>query len=449
MFSFLFACKEDDLTLGFRKDPKNFQVYYREFPLESVVFRNDSLFTYNTFSTSATNRLLVGVYDDPQFGKVSSTIYTQFRPTNTTKLPEEGAEFDSVNLQLRFDNYHYGSDETTTQAIDVYEITEEIKNEISYYYYNSSKQLVERLPIGKARVTINPLFLNQIVEQKKDTTLTTTATVSRIFGKALFDAWKTHDSTFTDFYKFKTIFRGLALVPVSGDKILGFNPTAAATKLVLYYHVDTAKYQFDFSLNNSLGYTNFSSDRSNTPIALPDSKKDFVPGDGNGYVQAGIGIFTKLSFKGLVNFKDTVGTAAFSSVELEIPVLDYDAFRPPPGTVALRLVKSDNKFALSNTIGYSQFLIGEGNTDGFYVKDDLASIGVLKFDSETKSYRGYITQFAQGIIREPDPEKRFYDFVLYPYSPDGTKSVNRFWFDRSKVKLKTYYTKPVAGSKTE
>jgi hypothetical protein len=448
LFSFLLACKEDDLTLGFRKDPKNFAVFYRELPVDAVVFMNDSLSTYNTLVTSTTNRLLAGSYNDPDLGKVTARFYTQFRPDNTVRTAEADAVFDSVSLKLRFDLYHYGANQTNTQLFEVRQIAAEVDN--NALFFNNTELPLSRGIFGRMDATMNPLFLDEIVEEKTDTTLVVRTKLEKGFGQLLFDSWVTHDSTFIDFLKFKTQFFGLAVIPETSDMILGFDPLHAQSKLVLHYHYDTTKRTFEFGFNAALGFTQMTADRSNTGVAdLLKGRKELVPANGKAYVQSGVGIFTKISMQSLVNLRDTVPNLAFNSVELQIPVEAFDEGKEPPATVSLRLVKDNNYFAGARTLSYQQYLLGDANTDGMYVRNDLSSAGALRYDSANRMYRGFITQFAQALVKEADPEKSYLKFVLYPFNPDATKSVDRFVFDRSQIKLKVYYTKPLTGSDTE
>jgi Domain of unknown function (DUF4270) len=446
---FLVSCEENPLTIGFKKEPKNFQVLYRELPIESVTFLGDSLPTYNNFGTTATNRLLVGTYTDPEFGKISASFYSQIRPSNGLKVPEEGAVYDSVTLKLKLDYYYYGSKGTTTQKYKIYLLREELINED--FYFNRSKVRIGLNPIGETSITVNSLYLDQLVESNGKDTLLLSTILNRTFGKDLFDIWKAGDSTFTDFFKFKVALPGIAVVPEDGgDKVFGFAPATTLSKLVLHYHVDTVKHDYPFYFDNALGFNGLISDRANTALSdLTSPKAEYMPGNGLNYVQSGVGIFSKLSFKSILQLRDSVPKAAFNSVELEIPVTAFEEGVQPPALLALRLLNTDNSFALSNVVLYSQNLVKDANTGGVYVMNDLSSAGVLTFDKEKQVYRGFITQFAQLVFNEKDPEKVFTDFALYPLQPDGTKSVDRFSFDKTQIKLKVYYTKALTGDQSE
>jgi hypothetical protein len=73
----------------------------------------------------------------------------------------------------------------------------------------------------------------------------------------------------------------------------------------------------------------------------------------------------------------------------------------------------------------------------------------LTFDADTKSYSGYITQFAQSLVTEDDPTERFLNFALFAMSPEANKGVDRFSFNAADVKLKVYYTKAIKNTKGE
>lgn len=449
---FLISCEENLLTIGFRKEPKSFQIFYRELPIESATLLGDSLLTYNSFNSESAKRLLVGRFSDPDFGDISAEFYSQIRPSNTSRAVESGAVFDSVTLKLRLDYYHYGSVETTTQPYHIYTVLEELINNKAYY--NRSEVERSRSLVGQTSVTVNTLYLDQIVENQENDTLLLSTTLSPALGQQLFDLWAakdSNDSTFIDFFKFKQAFKGISIVPAEGgDKVLGFNPASSLSELVLHYHVDTTKYDYDFYFDNVMGFSRLVSDRANTALfKLAQPKVEYQSSNGMNYVQSGVGIFSKLNFESIVKLRDTVPHIAFNSVELEIPVEAFEERVRPPAILALRLLNEDNSFAPANTTYYSQNVVPDGNSDGIYVRNDLSSAAVLSYDKEKQLYRGFITQFAQLLFNEENPDKRFTNFALYPLQPEAAKSVDRVVFDRSKLKLKVFYTKALSGNQPE
>lgn len=449
LFALLLSCREDELTLGFKKDPKSFEVFYRELPVQTSTLLVDSLLTYNNFASNVTNRLLVGSYTDPTFGKVTSQFFTQIIPSNSQRVPETGAVYDSVTLKLRLDYYWYGSRSFDKQIYQIYQISDEIDN--TKAYYNTSSVKVGREPIGRTSVSPNPAYLDELASGNISDTLLLTTILNKNIGRQIFDHWVKQDTTFTKFELFKKEFKGIAIVPETTDKILGFDPTSSLSKLVLHYHVDTVKYDFDFYLigNTLTGFTNINSEKSGTKIDGLQRRVEFLPDDGLNYVHGGVGVFSKIDFQCLLTLKDTVGLTALNSAELVIPVDEFDAGQPPPNTLAIQLLNSDNSLPRSGQLTFNQQLVYDQSMFAYYMTSDPGSVAVLRYDSARKAYGGFITRFAHALMQEDEADKRFQTFAILPYNPSPEKAVHRFRFDRSKIKLNVYYTKPLTATKTE
>src|SRR5688572_14999594 len=90
----LFSCKESESTIGFPElDNKIQTVMIDTFTVRTSTVLLDSI------TTSGTNRILVGSYQDPVLGFISAASYFQIAP----KLPlsiEINAVYDSAALLL-------------------------------------------------------------------------------------------------------------------------------------------------------------------------------------------------------------------------------------------------------------------------------------------------------------------------------------------------------------
>lgn len=420
---------------------------YRELPVETSTFLADSLPSFNRF-TSGSNRLLLGSYQDPEFGVVTAEIYSQIRPSTPTKVLEPGAIYDSVTLKLRLDLYRYGSLDVTPQTYKIFQITEELLND--HDYFNRSSVATGRTEIGRTGITVNPDYIDQIREANRKDTILISTTLSPGVGKVLFDMLATRDSTFTNFTYFKKAFPGIALVPDGSDKILGFDPSSALSELVVHYHVDTIKYNYDFYFSEVMGFSRITSNRQNTALyKLATPLVEYAPAGEKNYVQSGVGIYSIVDFDPLLRMKDTISNLAFNAVEIHIPIESYTLKTPPPEGVALRLLNDDNSFAGSRKLFFGQYLVSEQLTDGLYIKNDQSSGSVLFLNEAKTYYTGNITLFAQALITENDAEKRFSRFAFFPTNPESSKSLERFYFDKNKVKLRVYYTKALKQTDIE
>ncbi len=194
-----------------------------------------------------------------------------------------------------------------------------------------------------------------------------------------------------------------------------------------------------------MGYSQITSDRVGTPLSeLINPREDFVSDNNKVFYQSGVGIFSKVDFFSLLMMKDTVPDLSFNSVKIELPIEPFEAATPPPPTFAMKLLEGSNNLIANFTeLYFSQYLIPDQATNGVYVRNDTEGTITLTLNTQTNTYEGYITRFAQTLISEDDPEKRFTEFVLFPFNPDATKSVDRLVFDRDKIRLKVFYTKGI------
>ena len=131
---FLFsACNKADSTLGLNAlDPSDLlnATQVDTFMLETYTVVEDSVITDNpAFS-------LLGSYNDPQFGTFDASFYTQLRLSGIN--PNFGdistITVDSIVLGLEYAGY-YGK--FNQQTIEVYQLTESIDLDSTYYAFTS------------------------------------------------------------------------------------------------------------------------------------------------------------------------------------------------------------------------------------------------------------------------------------------------------------------------
>ena len=469
-----FSCEEDTSLLGYRNPNKKYSVNYVEIPLESSVLFFDSLRTSNYFFSGEKNRLLAGTYLDPDLGKITTSAYSQFFRTGQLDDSLNFATFDSVTLQLAFDFYYYGESITSDQSISIFELGEELTYDSIGYYYNDKNPLLEPTPLGNKTFTFNPGEIENYLAIRKDTTLSIRMPLDAAFGTRIMDlaaqfsaATSRADSAFYYYSDFVKIFKGIAIIPQTGDKIIGFNPSANS-KITVYYHINQSD-SLEFRLSGVPGFSNIQADRSATELAtLSQPFMDFYPASDLRYIESGVGIFTKLDFTPYLQFCDTIPQLIINSAELSIEGIQTDPnlHVPPPSELVLRVLKPSNRFKTysrlvpkdeedrrlyGGTIDFEFESIASGATiiaekdSTFTVNGDnryTSRFLRLPFNKEKSSYQGFLTLFAQELFDVTENKTRFNQFLLFPSSPNVGKSVNRAVFGKNNIKLKLYYTLP-------
>ncbi|HMF73314.1 MAG TPA: DUF4270 family protein, partial [Flavitalea sp.] len=331
---FFFSCEDETSFLGFRDhNNKKFKVNFVDIPVASSVLLMDSLRTSNFYlpqDQGETNRLLVGKYIDDLFGEVSATANTQFFTTNTSQaLLKQGAELDSISMDLRFDFYTYGSEAFTSQTISIHELEKELQFDSIGRYYNKSNTPYNPTSLGTKTFSILPERFQEYIEDQLDTVITIHLPLDLAFGQRIFDsalkyrnATTPADSAFVKPRDFVKEFKGIAIVADNADKIMGFSPTATASRITLHYHDDdTDSLQLNLSFTLMIGYNKIDAQRGATSLAgLNEYSQPFSPDNGLRYIQSGTGVLTRLDFEEFYKFvdADSNSTMIVNSAELNL-----------------------------------------------------------------------------------------------------------------------------------
>ncbi|QKX06605.1 DUF4270 family protein [Aquimarina sp. TRL1] len=301
----LFSCSknEEDLSLEIGDDwiDGKTKVYYIDtISVATSTFKFDSLMMPNS------KRILVGNYNDPVFGHTESQSYMELIGSSFS-LDNE-AIYDSIALILPYDNYYY-NDTIPTQQIEVYEVLEEIKPEDDFFY-NTSAFDYSGTPIATKRFSPTP---------RKEDSLH--ITVSNLFGIELFK--KIVDDKINNNEEFTTDYRGITIkANEQNTAFLGFKKSGV---LRVYYTLkeDTQvkELTMDFLINETKFFNQIKSDRSGTYFETLKEQKITIPStdtDNNCFIQAGVGIATKIDIPFIERINDIPGTGTIIEASLNI-----------------------------------------------------------------------------------------------------------------------------------
>lgn len=458
---FFFSCEDETSILGFKNPNRKFKVNYVDIPLESSVFLMDSLRTSNNFSAQGDIvRLLVGKYSDPEFGEVSSAAISQYFTTSAAVL-KTSAVFDSVSIQVGFDLYVYGSDAATPQTLNIHELEKALVIDSVNYYFNRSNTPYNPTPLGSKTFTIDPVQFEDYVEDKLDTTITVNIPLDFAFGQRIFDsaikyrdATSAADSAFVKYREFVKEFKGLAIVPDNGDKIMGINPRGAGTRVILHYHdADTDSLQLNLSLSGVVNYSQIDADRASTSLAGLQRSEPLTPDNGLRYIQCGTGVLTRLDFGSFYDFVDADSNSNMivNSAELHLgppeAALGYDLIN----AFSLRAIQDAGYFrkvrSLEDSVSIGLYAGQLNIRDGMFAifapgPTGTPEVFIISRSGENNFYNGYLTLFAQQVSKKEAQKERFRYFALYPESPPIGKSVNRVILNQENIMLRVYYTRP-------
>lgn len=378
---FFFSCQEETNFLGYKNPSSKYELSFIDIPIKSSTLLVDSIRTTNFFATNDVNRLLVGHYNDPVFGAITASAYTQFVPDGSLRVYSESTitdttEYklvvDSVKLFLQLDYYGYGAYDQTTQKINILEIKDPLQhyNETNvpstvggqqkptttnYFqerdYYTTSAADVIPTPLGTKTFSVDMTKYN--VSNKRDYVY---VRLSDEFANRLLNTAKTPDST-SNYRKFTRKFAGLVIAPdlAQSDKIVGINPSDDSTIVRLYYHSiniknnnkvkDTLILNFNLArATDFISYNKIEVDRSGSALNGLTEFYEEDDTDDKRYIQAGTGVVTKIDFSAFIDSLKDIPRLAINSAELIIDNIDDPGKYIVPQNLIVKLVQENNRF---------------------------------------------------------------------------------------------------------
>jgi hypothetical protein len=471
---FLLSCEDDTGLVGFKNPNRDFSVYAKEFTIPTKLFLMDSVATTNSGNSAETRRILAGVSEDPRFGKTTAIGYMQYYALGIPDTVDANAVFQSIQLTMIYDYYWEGNADAADQVYDFYELGDSV---LTYLPRFASQGVALGNKLGSATKFTVPTQFDQSVKDNADTDTSNdiidslNVTLDPGFGQRLLnqamDTVGTNELIYQQFYKFRRIFKGLAIVPANANKIVGFNPEHAKFRMTLTYkhgkNIKRLYYYFNPSGQASVSIGEYPShsqlitDRSGSPLSgLGPKYQDFDPGNGLRYIQAGTGVIAKLDFSEVYEYFKDIPLKAMSVAELKI---DTDEQAKAPTKFLLRALKPNNRMLLAtkgdvdavndpitilDTDLVSRHAVYQNSLTRMEPVGDDGGLFTLNQSSNsggTAQYLGYLTNFLQQETTLSGTDFLRY-YALIPHTPENTKSLTGFHFPADKITLKIYYTTP-------
>ncbi len=413
-----FSCEDpSEVGLSLNPDLQNLKIQFVDIPLEVVNVRFDSI------NTSNQGRLLVGNVNDPEFGSILATAFTQVRPSfSNPKIPDD-AEFMSLKINLLV-NYEYGTNPNSNQKFYIHQLSDTIAKDVIYFKQDSIPFSSEI--IGTFNMSFNP--------SNNDTLK---VNISDIIGEDFFD--KAKDTiVFKSASSFNEYFKGLAIVgDMNNSAIIGINSESAETKMTLTYKTpkDTTELAFLFNVSSSgvalitKHFNRIKIDNSGTDAAnIDEFYKEFSAINDKIYLQAGAGLFPKLKLDALRDFINDNNIVVNRADLIIEEVTTFQDFLTPPNTLSYFKTDSTNGFIRDTGVlkAVRQFNNANANLTVGYLAD------------ATVPFAGNISLYLQNIINENGTVSENEDLLLIP--DNRYISINRMSFNKDKVKIRLYYT---------
>lgn len=390
-----------------------------------------STINFDSLVTSSQNRILVGTYDDPIFGKVKSDSYFQLT-SDTYTLNSGGSDtettnyvFDSIAMILKYDNYYYG-DTTKVQTFDIHRLTQKVRpNTEDDSFYNNSALSYSEESIGRISYRPRPI--------EKDSV---TIKIDDAFGAAIFQKLKKRE--ITDFDSFSEYLKGFVLVSSTSNSssVIGFD--VATSKVRLYYskyQADTEEvpYVIDFTISSAAKqFNSISLDKTGTllqELPISSSSLSSLLTNRQGFIQSGTGVACRIDFPNIKQLKYISDKGAIVDAELLLKPVNNSYSEKFPLADSLQIYVADNlnriSGSLENAAGTSVYGILNKKSDQF---------------NENVAYTIPIGSFLQKEMWKQSDSKSSLILTL----PAISKAVNRIVLGdqkhpENKIQLKIYY----------
>lgn len=367
---FIFAsCKKKDTSLGMNTIDQNQLLNSTQIDTFSI-----NTYTESEDSTITSNPayVLLGSYNDPKFGPSEASFYTQVRLAASNPNFEDlnAIAIDSFVLGLQYADY-YG--DFSPQNIEVYELSESIYKDSTYYAFKTKTCFSTDLTDPNHTIEINPIDKivigpDTVAAQMRiylDTNLARTLMEEAASGSATYDS----NDNFINYFKGLNVKVNNPYQAPGVGGIFSFDIVSAKSKLTIYYRLAGVKKTYDFMLNTSCASFN-SVTIDNTGKPVQNVIDNPALGQNQFYAQA----LKSRAVISLPGIDDLPKKSIIHEAKLYLPVEYQTGYKYDPGYQISIATKLDD------------------GTTGLY------SLGVATYDEFSKHYIFDLKAYAQAII---------------------------------------------------
>ncbi len=434
----IFISCEEPGRIGIEVDPENlsFTTTFVDFNLTAKLIPTDSLITGNA------GKLLVGKYDDPQFGKVEAKSYAQVWRSGTPNFGDDSV-YDSLILQLPYATLT-GTEVRELNDLKVFRLEEDLDQFIAYY--NFTELTVSDEPIGETSFRYVVEDIDGEDKIKLDTLLR--MHLSDDLGMEFFEKAKDeNDSTFSNDTNFLEYFKGISLeAGANYNSVTGFDHDDDDMSMILYYHIfDTdgnpVSINYTFRIKNFVHFNNIKHDWTGTALeGIEEPYKEHNAADNFLYLQSGTGLAIKYDLQPFVEFADSVGFMIINLGRLTLGKVDpYTTYLQPPSTLIYYFSDSTNRRSFDDS-GFPRTVQQDNPsidaTGGQFALNVLFKVD----DGEQEFPESYSDRFSNTLQAIADGRIENQQILVIPLPTINSSTVNRFRLDPQNIKLEVYYT---------
>ena len=383
----LSACTTEPDQLGLNLTPQGDKLNALFTDTTTLIAYNLPVDTLRTsvlpgYSASNFNTILLGAIYDSAYGKVEASFATQLWLSSLHPTIGTGAHSDSVILQMPYAGLF--GDSLAPQAIKVYELTEALRGDTSYYSNHYITPATASLifsqtiiPHVKDSVTVNAVKYGPMLRIKLD----------NAFGNKILNGGANLNSQEI----FRTYIKGLYVTTTQKDvlgtgSILNFDLTGATTGIQVFYHSPSDSGSLSVYVNGASSQRFNTFNFHNYQFAHPLFKaqflnKDTIKGQQKLFLSGMSPSDIKITFPYILKYKEKQ-RAGFNEAFLVIDApFNTTTHFAPPQLALYKVYKDGTKYAV------------EDQATG------VASEVSGTYDAVRKQYRFTITQYLQNILK--------------------------------------------------
>lgn len=387
------ACNEDPNEIGLNLQPEN-EKYNVEINDTSTIVSYSLL--HDSVRTDEVSKSLLGGIYDPIFGKTTAGFCTQIHLSTLEKDFGESPVLDSVVLSLSY--YGYFGDTTTAQTLKVFELTQDIYYDTSYYsnsvieYDNNPLANINFYPHPNDSILIDtvkyPALLNINLSN-----------ISQEFGNTLLNATEDQLATNAEFINlFKGVYVCTEPVNAQGEGAMLFlNLISEYSKISVYYsNAEEDSLSFALSIDSYCARFNIY-DHNNYDEASQEFKNevlehDTILGSDIFYLQSLGGVKAKITFPFIKDWSKS-NNKVINKAQLVFHVNEAD-------------LAIDDKYIPS------ELIVVKTDEEGLYYNIDDLNEGDDYYggvyDSTNKEYSFNITRHLQSILNNNEVNNDLY-----------------------------------------
>jgi hypothetical protein len=348
----ILSCKKKETSMGKNiLDPNDLlnSSQIDTFQLKTFSIEEDSVISDNPANA------VLGAYNDPKFGTVNANFYTQFRLSGLD--PDFGdistLSIDSMVLGLEYVGY---TGDFTPQTVEVYELSESINIDSTYYSFSSvptySTNLVQS---GYEVVTPNPEGTTIIGADTVDTQMR--IRLKNVFAKKFIIEANSGGTNFQSNENFLNYFKGLhvkvnnGVQPSGKGGVFYFNLNDPLSKMTIYYKQNGIPKTFDFLINSECADFNHV-DINNSGTLVQNVLNDTISGQNEFYAQA----FKTRAVVDLSGLNGIPSNAIIHKAQLLLPIQYQTGGKYTPSDELTVSVKVDNGLAGIGVYGLYDYI---------------------------------------------------------------------------------------------